>query len=30
MEAVEENICDPDTEEEIEMMEEFEEDDDYE
>lgn len=30
MEAVEENICDPDTEEEIEMMEEFEEDEDYE
>ena len=27
MEAVEENICDPDTEEEIEMLEEFEEDD---
>ena len=30
MEAVEENICDPDTEEEIEMLEEFDEDDDYE
>ena len=30
MEACEENGCDPDTEEEIEMLEEFEEDDDYE